>query len=238
MGLYVYDGSSQSSQATGFKLYNGSSWTNVTRGYVYNGSSWSQFYPDAPANTVAPTFSWSTAGGFSWGVGQTITATSGTWTNNPTSYSYQWYKQPNGGSWSAVSGATSASWYMDGTIAGCQIKVAVTATNLRGSTTVEASPVSGSAISPQRLTGLTASKTGYGTVFASWNSSVGASLYYVQYSPNFTETSTTNTSITITGLPGSTVGIYVSGNTKENGWSFLTYGLSGSGASTSVLNLP
>jgi hypothetical protein len=238
MGLYVYNGSSWSSQATGLKLYNGSTWVNATRGYVYNGSSWSQFYPEAPGNTASPTFSYSTAGGFTWGVGQTISVTTGTWTNNPTSYSYQWYKMPNGGSWSVVSGATSSSWYMDGTVAGCQIKCAVTATNARGSTTVEVNPASGSFITPQRLTGLTSSKTGSGTVFASWSSAVGADLYYVQYSPNFTETSTTGTSITISGLPGPSVGIYVSANTKSNGWSFLTYGLSGSGASTSVSGLP
>ena len=159
MGLFVYNGSSWSGQATGFKLYNGSSWTNVVRGYVYNGSSWSQFYPEAPANTATPTFSWSTAGGFSWGVGQTITVSTGTWTNNPTSYSYQWYYYPpNNGPWTAFSGATSSSWYIPGSVAGAQIKCVVTATNARGSTSIDANPSPGSYISPERITGLTASK--------------------------------------------------------------------------------
>jgi hypothetical protein len=233
MGLYVYNGSSWSSQATGLKLYNGSTWVNVTRGYVYNGSSWSQFYPEAPANTAAPTITLSSGGIYPAGINQTLTASTGTWTNNPTSYSYQWYAKGNGIGYSAISGATSSSFALSGTYAGATIKVTVTATNARGSTSVDSSEVG--AFGPGALTGLTASRTGTGTAFVSWNASNGADRYYVQSSPPFASTTTTGTSITITGLTGPTAGIYVAAETTKWGYSM---GLQGSGASTSVSGLP
>ena len=236
MGLYVYNGSSWSSQATGFKLYNGSSWTNVNRGYVYNGSSWSQFYPEAPANTAAPTITYSSGSAYPAGVNQSLSASTGTWTNSPTSYSYQWEYKPLNGSFSSIAGATSSSYSIPASMSGAAIRIAVTATNARGSTTAYSSDTG--YLSPAPLTGATASKTGYGTVFVSWNASYGATLYYVQYSPNFTETSTTSTSITISGLPGPTVGFYISANTKNNGQGALPWGLPGQGANASVLNLP
>jgi len=234
MGLFVYNGSSWSGQATGFKLYNGSSWSNITRGYVYDGSSWRQFYPETPANTVAPTISIPNS---TTEIGQTISITTGTWTNNPTSYSYQWYYYPAfSGPWTSVSGATSSSWYVPALAAGAQIKCAVTATNARGSTTVEVNPAPGSYWSPARLTGLTASKTGTGTAFLSWNTTLGANRYYIQSSPPFAETTTTSTSITITGLTGPTAGFLVAGVTTNYGWSSI--GLQGQGQNASLSGLP
>lgn len=231
MGLYVYNGSSWSSQATGFKLYNGSTWTNVTRGYVYNGSSWSQFYPEAPAATANPTIS--SSGGIS--VPTNLSCTTGTWTNNPTSYSYQWYVRGVGIASSAISGATSSSFSLGGTYAGAYIQCAVTATNARGSTTVYSNELG--AFSPQTISGLSASKTGYGQAFVSWNASQGAQRYYIQSSPPFAENRTTSTSITITGLTGPSAGIYVAAETTQWGQN-LFGGLQGNGASTSVFNLP
>jgi hypothetical protein len=230
MGLYVYNGSSWSSQATGLKLYNGSTWVNATRGYVYNGSSWSQFYPEAPAATSNPTITYSNT--FAEVTG-TLTATTGTWTNNPTSYSYQWYAKGNGIAYSAISGATSSTFSVTAAYAGSIIKVSVTATNARGSTTADSSEIG--YFMPAPLTGLTASKTGTGTAFLSWNASAGAQRYYVQSSPPFAETRTTGTSITITGLTGPTAGFYVSAETTQWGHSL---GTSGRGANASLLNLP
>jgi len=233
MGLKVYNGSSWSSQATGLNLYNGSTWVNAVRGYVYNGSSWSQFYPEAPANTAAPIITFSGSGTYLTGVPQTLYVSNGTWTNNPTSYSYQWYAAGNGIAYSAISGATSSSFYVSSSYAGAKIKAIVTATNLRGSTSVDSDETS--FFSPGPLTGLTASKTGTGTVFLSWNASAGADRYFVQSSPPLTNTTTASTNITITGLPGPTAGFYVAAESTK--WGF-TQGYGGYGANASILNLP
>jgi hypothetical protein len=232
MGLKVYNGSSWSSQATDFKLYNGSSWTQIQRGYVYDGSQWRQVWPEAPANTSTPAITLQ-GNTYSTGVPQTISVSTGTWTNSPTSYSYQWYAKGNGISYSAISGATSSSFYVGASYAGATIKATITATNLRGSTSVDSGEVG--PFSPGPLTGLTASKTGSGTVFLSWNASAGAQRYYVQASPPFAEYRPTSTSITITGLPGPTAGFYVAAETTQWGQSF---GLGGQGANASILNLP
>ena len=75
-----------------------------------------------PANTVAPVASGATT------IGSTLSCTTGTWTNSPTSFAYQWRR---GGV--NISGATSSTYVTvtadDGTSVGC----VVTATNAGGS---------------------------------------------------------------------------------------------------------
>lgn len=239
MGLFVYNGSSWSSQASNFRLYNGSSWTSVARGYVYDGSQWRQFWPEAPANTSAPVITMSSGSSYPAGVDQTLSTSTGTWTNSPTSYSYQWYAKGPFSNWSAISGATSSSFGLGAAYAGAQIKVAVTATNNRGSTSVDASAVpGGSYFSSGPVTGLTASKTGYGTVSASWNTAVGADYYFIQYSmgAGYVNTSTSGTSWSISNIsPGPTFSLYVSGMTTKWGWD---PGIQGAGQQVFVGGLP
>jgi hypothetical protein len=85
--------------------------------------------PLAPANTALPSVS---------GVaeeGQTLTASKGTWTNNPTSYAYQWEDCNTAGeSCSNIGGATSSSYELVSGDVGHTLRVAVTATNAGGST--------------------------------------------------------------------------------------------------------
>lgn len=76
----------------------------------------------APANTALPTISGTTE------LGQTLTATTGTWSNSPTSYAYQWYR---GGV--TIGGATSSTYVLQAADAGTTITVTVTATNAAGS---------------------------------------------------------------------------------------------------------
>jgi hypothetical protein len=240
MGLYVYNGSSWSSQASGFKLYNGSSWVNTTRGYVYDGSTWKQFYPEAPANTASPTFSWS-GSGWSYGAPQTVTVSTGTWTNSPTSYSYQWERKTAFGSWSSISGATSSSFYADTTVVGYEFGCTVTATNARGSTSVRVSTSSGSPFPCQSpVTGFTATKTGSGTVYLSWNAAYGASQYMTQHTIAGVSTNTyfTSTSGTISGLGSGNngyVGFYLWPNFTWQGFGNVQANFA---ASASVNNLP
>lgn len=61
-------------------------------------------------------------------VGQTLSASAGTWSNSPASYAYQWQNEG-----SAISGATAATYTLTTGDIGGLITVAVTATNLAGS---------------------------------------------------------------------------------------------------------
>ena len=61
-------------------------------------------------------------------VGQTLTSSTGSWSNSPTSYTYQWY-----GNGTAISGATQSTYVPVVSDTGHTITVAVTATNASGS---------------------------------------------------------------------------------------------------------
>lgn len=81
-----------------------------------------------PANTVIPTVTGTTS------VGQTLSASTGTWTGIPTpTFTYQWYR----GSSTVISGATSSTYTLVEADIGNQIKVRVTATNAAGSAFAE-----------------------------------------------------------------------------------------------------
>lgn len=74
-----------------------------------------------PVNTVAPEITGTEQ------VGETLTATTGTWTNSPDSYAYQW--QRNTGSWADISGATGSTYDLVEADEGATIRVQVIATN-------------------------------------------------------------------------------------------------------------
>jgi hypothetical protein len=76
-------------------------------------------------------------------VGQTLSATSGSWRPAATSYTYQWqrYTNPAAG-WTNVSGATGTTDALVGADSGAALRVLVTASNSFGSATAS-SPVVG-----------------------------------------------------------------------------------------------
>lgn len=78
----------------------------------------------APVNTVAPVIS-----GNQW-QGQVLTTTNGTWTNSPTTFTYQWRR---GGV--DIGGATSSTYTLVAADRGASITCDVTATNVAGSVT-------------------------------------------------------------------------------------------------------
>jgi hypothetical protein len=83
----------------------------------------------APASTAAPAISGTVA------VGSTLTASQGTWSNNPASFAYSWSRcDENGNSCSAISGATSSTYVLKQVDASTTLRVTVTATNGAGST--------------------------------------------------------------------------------------------------------
>lgn len=84
----------------------------------------------APANLVLPAIS---------GVpdeGEVLTAFEGVWSNEPTSFTYQW---ENAGT--PIGGATSKTYTVQASDAGDDITVVVTATNSADSTAAESAPV-------------------------------------------------------------------------------------------------
>jgi hypothetical protein len=96
--------------------------------------------PTAPVNVVLPVISGSPV------VGNTLTATQGTWTESPTSFAFQWLA--NG---SAISGATSSTFVATSGQVGDNLTVRVTATNSIGSaaaTSTAVGPVTATVIAP------------------------------------------------------------------------------------------
>lgn len=88
--------------------------------------------PSAPVISVNPALSGTTV------VGNTLSATQGTWTvtgsgSSISSYSYQWQRSSNS-SWSDISGATASSYALTADDATKNVRVRVTALNLAGST--------------------------------------------------------------------------------------------------------
>jgi hypothetical protein len=83
----------------------------------------------APANTAAPTVSGLAR------QGQTLSASTGSWTNSPSGYVYQWRRCDSGGNnCASVGGAAGQSYLLAGADVGSTVRVQVTATNGAGST--------------------------------------------------------------------------------------------------------
>ena len=83
----------------------------------------------APRNTAPPTIAGTAA------VGQTLTATAGTWTSDTSpSFSYQWqHCDANGNTCAALAGATATTYVAQSSDVGQTLRVVVTATNPSGS---------------------------------------------------------------------------------------------------------
>ena len=83
--------------------------------------------PPAPVDVSAPTIAGAAA------LGQTLTESHGSWTNNPTSYSYQWEGcDVAGNNCSAISGATAQTYAPATTDVGHRLTVQETASNAGG----------------------------------------------------------------------------------------------------------
>jgi hypothetical protein len=82
----------------------------------------------APQNTAAPTISGNAD------VGQTLTASTGTFSNGPTDYDYQWQRcDASGASCGAIAGATKRTYAVGSDDSGSTLRVRVTARNSKGS---------------------------------------------------------------------------------------------------------
>ena len=81
--------------------------------------------PSPPANTAPPTISGTATDG------STLSASTGTWANAPTSYGYQW--QRCSGSSCSGTGGTASSYLLTNADVGSTLRVSVTASNAAGS---------------------------------------------------------------------------------------------------------
>ena len=104
--------------------------------------------PLPPVNTAPPTISGSLT------EGQFLTEAHGTWTNDPTSYSYQWEDCNVGGSsCSSIPGATAQKYRLTSTDIGHTLRVAESATNSAGAS----APVNSTPTAVVEVPGLTPS---------------------------------------------------------------------------------
>ncbi len=88
-----------------------------------------------PVSTESPTIAGTPA------VGQALTATTGTWSGNPTSFAYQWQRCDQAGAGcAAAAGANAQTYTVTASDIGSTLRVAVTATNTNGSTLAVSSP--------------------------------------------------------------------------------------------------
>jgi hypothetical protein len=89
----------------------------------------------APRNTARPTISGDPR------VGETLTANDGTWTNNPTSFAYQWQRcDVDAIVCGNVPGATGKTYGVRAADVGFRVRVQVTARNASGAATANSAP--------------------------------------------------------------------------------------------------
>ncbi len=101
--------------------------------------------PPAPVDVSAPTIAGAPA------IGQTLTESHGSWTNNPTSYAYQWEDCDGAGNnCSAISGATAQTYTPTTADVGHALRVQETASNAGGAAaaTAAATPTVPNAAAP------------------------------------------------------------------------------------------
>jgi hypothetical protein len=100
--------------------------------------------PTAPSATTLPSIGGTAA------VGQTLSASTGTWVGTtPMSYAYQWQQcNSTGGNCSPIANATSPSYAIVSTLAGSTVRVSVTASNSVASATASSGATGAVASSP------------------------------------------------------------------------------------------
>ena len=120
----------------------------VRNSFRWGGGSAIQFIP---ANTFIPIISGTPT------QGHALTTTTGSWTQSPTSFSYQWLRGET-----PITGATSVNYTLTATDVGQMITVAVVATNVIGNSfPVDAKPVGPIAANPAELDFSKASNSQY-----------------------------------------------------------------------------
>jgi hypothetical protein len=129
----------------------------------------------------------------------------GTWSNTPTAYSYQWQKSSDGISWINLSGETASTYSPTFDVANLQIRVSVGAGNAVETSTVTTAVVSGF-LPPQAsvIPAITGTKTVGQTLTTSTGTWPGTSDSYV-----YQWQRSSDSGVTWTNISGSTSSTYV-----------------------------
>lgn len=220
MTIKLFDGSSWFNAKSFRVFHSDSNWYKAKQAWIFNGSNWTITYPEFPLNTSSPTLSVSNPTYPSGRIGCTYVISSGTWDSSdpyvPISYSYQWTK--NG---LDISGQTGTAYQTTAadveTIIGCK----VTATNNRGSTTINISSgilmlpiVNSLTVSETTATPGTPSVNGLSTsgltYSGSWNAASNATTYEAYMTGSYGTPSYNYASRTVSGTgTAGTIHLYV-----------------------------
>ncbi len=153
----------------------------------------------APVNTAAPVMTGQAL------QGQTVTASTGSWSPTPTSFTYQWQRSTDGGStWTNISGAIASSYTVASGDLGDQIQAVVSATNSYGTTPARTTPATVGSGAPAITAGPTVSgHPDQGQVLSAvstWNPAGASYTYQWQ--------SSSNSGSTWTNISGATSSTY------------------------------
>lgn len=153
----------------------------------------------APQNVSSPVISGTPQ------VGQTLSASNGSWTNSPTSYAYQWNRAGT-----PITGATSAIYVPISADVGNALSITVTATNSAGSATSTSAATSAISAAAPVLATLTPSKATFTTdapagtvIWVAANKTTGSTI---TFSPNDGRVAVDNAGRLVVGLSASSVG--------------------------------
>jgi hypothetical protein len=245
MPLNIWNGSSWNPFKK-IKIHNGVTWNDAQRIFIYDGTTWKPVTEVTPINKVLPTISLQ-PDNYLYGAQETISVSTGTWDNSPTSYKYQWQKAPYSGSslnWSDITGKTENSlflnedeWDSSRTLkyVGYVLRCKVTATNQYGDNREPVYTLPTPIVAPQKLTNLTVTVVENGVVKLDWVKPVGANDFYLQYQGpevTFTEVPSlgdVNTYTFDTGNADGTIGLLVNPKNTSNvsGMTITGYGKNG-----------
>ena len=101
-----------------------------------------------PIKAVAPTITAAPVASGTAARGAVVSTTSGTWTDNPTAYTYQWQRNTTGTTWANIAGATAATYTLAAADENLKVRVNVTAKNSIGSGVAASNEVGPVAKSP------------------------------------------------------------------------------------------
>jgi hypothetical protein len=136
--IKLFDGSSWVNAKSFRILHTDFNWYKAKQAWIFNGSNWTITYPEFPLNTSSPTLSVTTPSYPSGRIGCQYLVSVGSWDNSdpyiPTSYSYQWQR-----SGVDVAGQTNNTYQTTADDVEKIISCRVTATNNRGSTSINVS---------------------------------------------------------------------------------------------------